>query len=181
MAAPRKFTPETLRRAVNRYFRSITRTVKVTELVPTGASDDKGHPIYEAKPITNMLGKEIEVTEYAVPPCVADLCEALGIHRSTWDNYCDAIMHPELHEITESARERMKAWNEKELLTRPGKDIKGILFNLQTNYGYGGEKNEIELGPGAQRAMAGASLAEKMEMLQRLANEFDDDETGDAD
>ena len=30
----------------------------------------------------------------------------------------------------------MHAYLEQEMLTRPGKDLKGILFNLENNYGY---------------------------------------------
>lgn len=174
MAAPRKYTEETLRRAVNKYFRGITRRVELTEQVPTGQLDDKGHPLYEARPILNQLGRPVTVTEYVVPPTVADLCEALHVHRSTWDNYCDKDLYPEFQEVTTSARERMKAWNEREMLTRPGKDIKGIIFNLQTNYGYGGEKNEIELGPGAQKVMAGASMEDRLAMLKALTGGGDD-------
>ena len=29
-----------------------------------------------------------------------------------------------------------RGYDERELLTRPGKDIKGIVFNLENNYGY---------------------------------------------
>ena len=149
MARPREYSPITLERAVNRYFRSITRRVPMTELVPTDRTDDKGHPILEPRPVYNDLGKQMILTEYLVPPSVTDLCDALHIHRSTWANYCDTEQHPELAEITEAARARMQAWNEREMLTRPGKDVKGIIFNLQQNYGYGGEKHEMELSGGA--------------------------------
>ena len=64
---PRKYTPRTLRKAVERYFGSITRRVRVTENVPTGAYDEKGHMLYEPKPVVNSLGEEVWVTEYIVP------------------------------------------------------------------------------------------------------------------
>ncbi len=152
MSRPREYTAVTLKRAVRRYFRSITRQVAQTEMVPTGERDEKGHMIYEPQPIINDLGEQVVVTEYILPPNVTDLCEALGIHRSTWANYCDAEQYPEFAEITEQVQARMQAWNERELLTRPGKDIKGIIFNLQQNYGYGGEKHEMELSGGALEA-----------------------------
>jgi hypothetical protein len=174
MARPREYTPFTLERAVNKYFRGITRRVTLTEQVPTGELDDKGHPLTEAKPILNQLKRPVTVTEYVVPPTVADLCETLGIHRSTWTNYCDHELHPELREITDAAREKMRAWNEREMLMRPGKDVKGIIFNLQANYGYGGEKSEIELGPGAQKLMAGASMKDRAALLKALRDEPDD-------
>lgn len=145
---PREYTPEALERAVNRYFLSITRVVRQTEMVPTGERDGKGHVICEPRPVINSLGKEVEVTEYILPPSVADLCEALKIHRTTWANYCS---RPEFAEITEQVYERMKAWNERELLTRPGKDIKGIVFNLENNYGYR-ERTSVDLSGGAVEA-----------------------------
>lgn len=153
MGRPREYTAVTLERAVRKYFRSITRQVPQTEMVPTGQTDERGHMTYRPEPIINDLGKQVILTEYIIPPSVSDLCEALHIHRSTWANYCDSDLHPELEEITETVRARMQAWNERELLTRPGKDIKGIIFNLQQNYGYGGEKHEMELSGGALEAM----------------------------
>lgn len=133
---PRKYTPRTLKRDVERYFASITRKVRITEPVPTGRYDDKGHMIFEQVPVKNSLEEEVWVTEYIVPPEIAALCEFLEIDRSTWANYRDPDKNPEFSEITQQVYERMKAWNERELLTRPGKDIKGIVFNLENNYGY---------------------------------------------
>jgi len=136
MGAPRKYTAKTLERAVTDYFRSITRRKKVTEAVPTGEKDKDGHMIFEQKPVINDLGQEVCILEYIVPPEMAALYDFLKIDRSTWNNYCDPNLHPEFQKITEAVYERMKAWNERELLTRPGKDLKGIVFNLENNYGY---------------------------------------------
>lgn len=61
--------------------------------------------------------------------------------------YADPDKHPELAGIVEEARERMRAWNERELVTRPGKDVRGIIFNLQANYGCG---VKAEPAPAAQ-------------------------------
>ena len=180
MARPKKYTPATLKKAVKHYFDSITRDVRQTEMVPTGERDDKGHEIYEPRPIVNRLGEEVTLEEFIIPPSVADLCAFLGIHRSTWNNYENRELHPELTEITEQVRERMQAWNERELLTRPGKDIKGILFNLQTNYGYGGEKHEMELGPGAQKAMSGAPVSERAALLKELLDELQKEQEDEA-
>lgn len=171
-ARPREYTPEKLERAVNKYFMSITRRVVRKEMVPTGERDSKGRMIYEQSPILNSLGKAVEITEYILPPSVTDLCQALGIPRSTWASYCDHQLHPELTDLTEQTRERMRSWNERELLTRPGKDIKGIIFNLQSNYGCGGEKREVELGPGARKALCGAPVSERAELLRQLFDEM---------
>lgn len=155
----KEYTPEKLERAVERYFKSITRQVQVTEYVPTGEKDKDGHAIVEKVPVLNSLGKEVWVTEYIVPPSQADLVDFLGIHRSTWNNYSDAEKNPQFAEITTRAWERMKAWNERELKTRPGKDLKGIIFNLENNYGYR-ERQSVDLNGGGIEAY-----------LQKLAEE----------
>jgi len=127
---------EKLRRAVDRYFDSITREITVTEERETGEYDAQGHKVTEKVPVLNKMGKELVVTEYIVPPNVGDLCDFLGIDRTTWFRYCDSEKYPEFCNTTTRARGRMMSWNEKELLTREGKDCKGIIFNLENNYGY---------------------------------------------
>lgn len=133
---PKEYTRESLRRAVDRYFKSITRSVKLTEPVDTGKKDKYGHAIIEQRPVLNRLGKQVEVIQYVVPPSKGDLATALGIHRSTWDNYHDKEKYPEFADIVAEADGMIQTWNEKELLTRDGKNVKGIIFNLENNYGY---------------------------------------------
>lgn len=133
MGAPKKYTPEKLSSAVRKYFKSITRKTVLTEKRPTGEKDDKGHEIYEQVPILNQLGKEVVVTEYVVPPTVGDLSAFLGIHRSTWAEYCKM---EEFSDTTTYAQGCIHAYLERELLTRAGKDLKGVQFNLENNFGY---------------------------------------------
>ena len=61
----------------------------------------------------------------------------------------------------------MRAWNQMQLLTREGKDLKGIIFNLENNYGYS-EKRQVELGERASRAVsaAGMTMEERQELLK---------------
>ena len=127
MSREKCYTKRTLDNAVERYFKSITREKTVTD--ETGA------------PVVNRLGKTVTVTEYILPPTVADLCDALKITRATWSNY---RKDPELGPIVEKAGERMRGWNERELLIRKGKDLKGIIFNLENNYGYR-EQHQMEV------------------------------------
>ena len=171
MGRPKKYTKKTLAEAVERYFASITRIVTMTELVETGERDDKGHKIFERRPITNSLGEEAKVEEYIVPPTVGGLCQFLGIHRSTWAEYCDHEQHPEFSDTTTHARGRMRAWCEEQLLTR--KDVKGIVFNLQNNYDYR-ERHEVDFAPNAAKAVAVShmSTGEKMAVLESIAAEF---------
>ena len=136
MGAPKKYTPEKLEKAVKRYFRSISREVEVTEKKATGERDKMGHMIYEDVVVLNALGKPVKVTEYLVPPTVGGLSEFLGIHRDTWNDYCDHEKNPEFSDTTTYAQGRMHAYLERECLTRSGKDLKGVLFNLENNFGY---------------------------------------------
>lgn len=136
MGAPKKYTKKRLREAVEKYFKSITREVKLTEKKATDQKDEMGHVIFVDVPVINALGEQVTVTEYLVPPTVLDLAAFLGIHRSTWDNYCDREKYPEFFDTTERAMGRIHAYLARESLTRQGKDLKGVLFNLENNFGY---------------------------------------------
>ena len=173
LARPKKYTKKTLAEAVDLYFDSITRIVPVTEMVETGERDDKGHKIYEKRPVKNKLGKEAETEEFIVPPTVADLCQFLGIHRSTWADYCDAELHPEFSDTTTRARGRIRGYLERQLLTR--KDVKGVIFDLQNNHGYA-EKRQIGLDEKTRQTVAASaasmSMDEKLEMLKQIATDY---------
>lgn len=171
MGRPKKYTERTLKRAVEAYFDSITREVAMTEKVDTGRKDADGHKIFEDKPVINKRGEQVVITEYLVPPTVGGLCEALKIHRSTWAEYCDEQLHPEFSDTTTRTRGRMREYLEQQLLTR--KDVKGVIFTLQNNYGYT-ERREVEFGPQASKSMAAASIpmSERKELLKELAEQF---------
>lgn len=142
MAAPKKYGPEKLDRAVKKYFRSITREKILTEKKATDQKDKMGHTVYVDEVILNALGKPVTVTEYLIPPTVGGLSAFLGIHRDTWHDYCDHEKHPEFSDTTTYAQGRIHAYLEQEMLTRQGKDLKGVLFNLENNFGY---KERMEL------------------------------------
>ena len=134
----KEYTPQKLGKAVRRYFDSISREITVTEMLPTDERDDKGHVIYEQVPVENSLGEPMKTIQFLIPPTVGGLCAYLGIHRDTWNSYCNS---EEFSDTTTYARGRMHAYLEQEMLTRPGKDLKGILFNLENNYGYSEKMN----------------------------------------
>ena len=106
-----------------------------------------------------------------MPPTVGGLCQFLGIHRSTWAEYCDHEEHPEFSDTTTRARGRLRAYLEQQLLVR--KDVKGIIFDLQNNHGYS-EKRQVELGERASKAISAhsMSMSEKKLMLEEIAREF---------
>lgn len=146
----KKYTPRALHKAVVQYFKSITRWVKVTEPVPTGKVDRMGHQIMEQQPVVNQLGEEMEKLEYVIPPSVGGLCIFLGIHRSTWNDYCKDEKYTD---TTTHARGLMHAYLEQESLTRQGKDLKGVLFNLENNYGY---SERVTVGQTLEELLAGS-------------------------
>ena len=140
---PKAYTPRTLKKAVDRYFASISRVVQVKEPIPTGQLDKYGHPIVEYVPVENSLGEKVYTTEYLIKPSRAGLARFLGIHRSTWDNYRDQPeVYPEFQEIVEDAEDRIFAWTHEQLLTRSGKDVKGIVVELEPSWGYKQERQE---------------------------------------
>jgi len=174
---PKKYTERTLGKAVDAYFRGITRTITVQERVNTGEKDDHGHWIYNLEDVLNDAGEPVKVRRFVVPPTVGGLCEALGIHRSTWADYCDREKHPELQEATSRARETIQRYLESELLSREGKDLKGVIFSLQNNYGCS-ERKTVELGPKAASAVTASTLPmeERAALLRELSQAFSEEE-----
>lgn len=127
----KKYTPGALKKAVEKYFKSISREVPVTERKATGKKDAYGHDVFTDVPVRNGLGEEMFRTEYLVPPTVLGLCLYLGIHRDTWNSYCN---NPAYSDTTTHARGRMQCWREEALHTR--KDVRGLIWDLENNYGY---------------------------------------------
>lgn len=150
---PKKYTKRGLEKAVKGYFDSISRKVR--------ALDDGGEAVY------NDAGESIWVTEYIRPPTVGGLCLYLGIDRSTWQNYADRSLHPEFQEITAYARIRMEAYLEEQLITRE-KNVQGLIFNLQNNYGWR-EKREVELGGETRRTVADSAQTVPMSIAEKVA------------
>lgn len=150
---PKKYTKKGLEAAVEGYFASISRSVQ--------ARDADKQPLY------NDAGEPIRVTEYVRPPTVGGLCLYLGIDRSTWQNYADGKLHPELAGVAARARARMECWLEEQLLTRE-KNVQGLIFNLQNNYGWR-EKREAELGGETRKAVSDGAEVRSMSIAEKVA------------
>lgn len=144
MSRPRKFTKHSFTEAVFDYFMSIRREVPVMEEVPTGELDKMGHPVKQRVPVFNQKGEPAFVLDYFVPPTVGGLCAHLGIHRSTWAEYCDPQLYPEFQEPIQYAKDQIRAYLDLELLRR--KDVRGIIFDLQANHGLS-ERSATESAP----------------------------------
>ena len=129
-------SPAGLEEAVEKYFRSISRTVT--------ASEKEG-------PILNDEGKPIRYREYVVAPTTLGLCEYLGIGRAAWEEYCDPQRHPEFRGAAALARDRMLDWSQQALLTR--KDIRGLVYFLQNSPDLSGEPENRSLSLSARGAL----------------------------
>ena len=68
------------------------------------------------------------------------------------------------------ARGRMREYLEPQLLTR--KDVKGIIFDLQNNYGYT-DRREVEIGSETKKLMALQSMTpeRREKILEELLSE----------
>ena len=160
MGRRKKFTRKALREAVGRYFDSISREVEITEKVDSGKRDGHGHVIYDTVKVKNKLGETATVTEYIVPPTLSGLCSFLKIDQSTWSRWCDADKFPEFKDIIEQTKEKMLTWREEQLLTR--KDVKGLIFDLENNYGYR-ERRDVKVS---------GSIEDLLKSLEEGVQEF---------
>lgn len=162
MGRPRKYTGRTLKKAVERYFRRITKEETVTVAKPTGELDRYGHPVMEMVPAVNQLGEEVKELRYLVPPTIGGLCIDLGISGSTWAEYGK---REEFSEAVAYARGRIMAYLQRELLERSGRDVKGVMFDLQNNHGY---REKVDLSTREQELL----LQEKELRIKKLEAEI---------
>lgn len=149
MGRMKKYTAAALNKAVKRYFAGISRYVPVMESYDTGKKDNMGHIVYAEREVINQLGERVLKLNYLTPPSLGGLCLYLGISRETWSEYS---RDRETAATCRYARELIQLWNEEELLTR--KDVKGIIFNLQNNFGYT-DKKDVQLHDGVEEYLRG--------------------------
>lgn len=170
MGRRKKYSPAALERAVEAYFDSISRPALKMEVYDSGQKDDMGHTIWAERPVLNGRGEQVQYRKYLLPPTLGGLCEALEISRETWSNYAGDAKY--LDAISR-ARGLVRAYLESELLTREGKDLRGVIFTLQANFGMS-ETTTVELGARTRKAMAaeGMSLAQRRALLQEIAAEY---------
>lgn len=158
MARPKKYSDKAFEEAVAAYFKSISGMREARNGI--------------GQPILNDAGAPIMVRVYAVPPTISGLCLFLDIDRSTWQNYGDAESEPKKATVVRSARARIEAYLEEQLLTRE-KSVQGIIFNLQNNYGWK-NKTEVEIGEETRRsAIEHMSLSEKMAQIREVARNIE--------
>ncbi len=157
---PRKYTGKMLAQKVDEYFASISRVVEMYDDVPTDKRDEHGHVIFSRIPVLNRLGERASRIEFFTPPTIGGLCEHLGIDRSTWATWSDAEKYPEFFETITRARGRIRAYLEEQLLSRSGKDVKGVIFDLEVNHGVK-QVSEVELHGGIEDFLRQIDAAER--------------------
>lgn len=142
-------TKAALEKAIDSYFRSI-QTKEETEY-------------------RNLDGKPIFRQVYVIPPTLTGLEIHLKISRDTWARY--SRKDHEYHEICADAKRICENWLEEQLVTRE-KNVEGIKQNLMHNYGWGGDKREVELGQETREAMNAYSMtmADKLAALAEASD-----------
>lgn len=155
---PRAYSEEEFRRAVRKYFASISYEDVAKDL--------------EGEPILSCSGKPIKLVRYAVPPSKQALCLYLGISRDTYSEYSHRKGYSA---VCDEVSTRVEAYLATELDEREnrGRRVDGIKFNLANNYGWR-ERREVELGEETRREASAAALtlAERRELLRSAAAEF---------
>lgn len=151
---PRKYDKRTLKKAVDEYFKSISTEVAL--------KDETGSPIKDRN------GKTVKVIKYFTPPSVTGLCLALGIDRSTWQNY--AADGAETAEVCAEARAVIELYLEEQLVTKE-KSVQGIIFNLQNNYGWK-QRQTIDISHSVGKGEESLSMAQKMEFIKATIAEI---------
>ena len=165
---PKKYTAAEFEAAVGQYFRSILRTEVMTERVTVM---EDGVPVEHVMEIRNDEGEPMMRERWLRPPSVSGLCLALGIDRSTWQNYASKKRNPRHAPVCAEAKMRIECYLE-ELLSTKEKSVQGIIFNLEHNYwrqGLGECEEEQQ-----DSAIEGMSMREKLELIRRTAGVSED-------
>lgn len=160
---PKKFSAQEFETAVERYFRSIARTEIVTERVSEMVDGVVQEHVVEVR---NDEGEPMMRTRWLRPPSVTGLCLAIGIDRSTWQNYADTRKNPKHAAVCEMARMRIECYLE-ELLSTKEKSVQGVIFNLEHNY-WNRDVREKEAEQPVS-ALDGMSMAQKMALIRDMA------------
>ena len=161
--APMKYTAPELEKAVERYFRTISRTEVITERVTVMID---GVPEEHVEEVRNDEGEPAMRTRWLKHPSISGLCLALKIDPKTWGNYADAKKNPRHAPICAWAKLVCKCYLE-ELMCTKEKSVQGVIFNYTVNY----LNREKEEAANAQPASAveGMSMKEKLALIRRAA------------
>lgn len=154
--ARRKYTPKAFAKAVEAYFRSISYA--------RSALDENGLAI------RNVDGEDIVYSDFAIPPSITELCLRLGICKDTFDAY---MQDDQYADTCRHAKLLIEAWLTRQLNTRE-KSVDGIKFNLTYNFGWSGERREVELGEATRDAVSASAIPmrEKLALITAVYGEI---------
>ena len=179
MAKERKFeTPTALRKAIDGYFRSISRTETVKESVPTGKLDKYGHPVMKQVEVISDAGTPVSFRRFLIPPRLGRLYMELGISETTFRRYADGEVgksekqKAEFSRVCAWARAECEDWLRNEKLTRV-KGLAGVMHELERNYDDGVTKKVSFEGAAPMTMDERTAL---LESLGILPGEGEDDE-----
>ena len=135
-----KATAKKLREGIEAYFAGISRMTEVLESVPTGEKDKYGRDICEERVALNGRGEVVKVEKWLVPPSITDLQNHLELTAAQWEQMKE---DEGAKAVIEAAEMRVERYLRRELLTRPGKDLKGVILTLQRDFGFDAEADEM--------------------------------------
>lgn len=176
----RKYKAAAFRRGCEDYFASISYRLPLMRNEPvanddgTPVLDSHGHAVYKRVQVTTADGNNAWETLWTEPPSIQGLCLFLGIDTSTFARYAKPDPEDPDSEKLATAAKLAKARVEAYLISKLEDKgaANGTKFNLTHNFGWA-EKREIELGEGAQKAVAsaGMTMEEKLALLREIGAE----------
>lgn len=120
--------------------------------------------------VLNALGDPVFRREFLIPPTRNGLLRYLGISAEAWRELAGSEL---FRDTVNAAEERLADWRIEQILSLPGKDIKGLLFDLEQNY---------PVAPPAERredAPHVLSMEEKRRRLRELFAEIREEDRHD--
>ena len=82
----------------------------------------------------------VKVEKWLVPPSITDLQNHLELTAAQWEQMKG---DEGTKAVIEAAEMRVERYLRRELLTRPGKDLKGVILTLQRDFGFDAEMDEM--------------------------------------
>lgn len=158
------------RRAVDGYFASITHERKLTEWEDTGERTNRGKPVLRERDVLGPDGEPVWLLEYIVPPTMPALQLAIGVSKSSWDNYRHRDGYAQ---VCEDAKLRIEAYLAEQVVIQ--KNPSGVIFTLENNYGWR-SRREVELGEATRGAISAMdmTMADKLALIREAARDADE-------
>lgn len=156
MGREKKYTTEAqLRKAIERYWNSISYERPVVVSTPTGEVDENGNIKYKTRMLLvdetgavshDGTGRPLTERVFLREPSVSGLCLALGISKQTWSSYkadealgraCEAfLLRLEDHLVDKLDGNKVKT-------------VQGVVFNLKNNFAWRDKVDVVQTNMGS--------------------------------